>query len=114
MRHLAGHDEWGHSMRFVALEKKHRMHDGYRIAKVVAGRNLLLFQEDGQIHIIENRCPHADAPLDKATVREGCIRCPWHGICFDLTTGEAVSHQDMRLVKYPVMQEGTEIGILLD
>ena len=33
-------------MRFIALEKLHRMHDGYKRAVMVDGRNLLLFQCD--------------------------------------------------------------------
>jgi len=100
-------------MRFIALEKKHRLHDGYRAAVSAEGRNLLLFQDDGQIHIIDNRCPHADAKLDKASIREGVLRCPWHGICFDVHSGRGLAH-DMQLVKYLVCHQGPEVGILLD
>ena len=56
-------------MRFVALEKQHRMHDGYRRAVTCEGRNLLLFQHDGQIHIIDNTCPHAGASFEKGSIR---------------------------------------------
>jgi 3-phenylpropionate/trans-cinnamate dioxygenase ferredoxin subunit len=100
-------------MRFIALEKAHRLVDGYRSVVSVEGRNLLLFQEDNQIHIVDNHCPHAGAKLDKATIENGVLRCPWHGICFDVQTGNGLVH-DMQLIKFPVCHQGADIGILLD
>lgn len=100
-------------MRFVALEKMHRLYDGYQAAVTVEGRNLLLFQHDGQIHIIDNSCPHAEAKLDRATIDMGVLCCPWHGICFDVRTGKALA-QDMQLVKYPVCFEGPDVGLMFD
>jgi nitrite reductase/ring-hydroxylating ferredoxin subunit len=100
-------------MRFVALEKQHRLHDGYRRALAVEGRNLLLFQHDGQIHIIDNYCPHAGAKLDNASICGNELRCPWHGIAFDIHTGRAVTC-GLELVKYPPAYEEQSVGILLD
>lgn len=100
-------------MRFVALEKLHRLHDGFRAALTIEGRNLLLFQHDGQIHIIDNVCPHAGARMDNASIRGQQIVCPWHGIAFDIRTGQAVTC-GLALVKYPPVVEGQQIGILLD
>lgn len=99
-------------MRFVALEKLHRLHDGFRVAVNVEGRNLLLLQDDGQIHIIDNYCPHAGARLDRASIRCGEIVCPWHGIAFDIASGKAVTC-GLELVKYQPVIEGKQVGILL-
>lgn len=44
-------------MAYVALAKLHQLYDGYRQALRVAGRELLLLQEEGRLYLIANRCP---------------------------------------------------------
>lgn len=100
-------------MRFLALEKMHRLHDGYRRTILIEGRNLLLFQHDGQIHIIDNHCPHAGAPLEKAAIRAGQLRCPWHGMAFDLVSGRAMTC-GLELVKYSPAFERQNVGIFVE
>lgn len=100
-------------MRFLALEKLHRLHDGYRRAFTVEGRNLLLFQHEGHIHIIDNSCPHAGAMLDKASISGNELRCPWHGIAFDVHTGRAATC-GLELVKYSPAYEQQSVGVFLD
>lgn len=99
--------------RFMALEKLSRLHEGYRKAFIVEGRNLLLFQHDGHIHLILNECPHAGARLDRATLRGNAIVCPWHGMAFDLGSGHAASC-GLTLVKYPVAYHAQDVGIYLE
>jgi 3-phenylpropionate/trans-cinnamate dioxygenase ferredoxin subunit len=100
-------------MRFIALEKLHRLHDGFRVAISVEGRNLLLLQDEGQIHILDNYCPHAGARLERASVRDGDILCPWHGMAFNLLTGKGATC-GLELVKYQPVFEGQQVGILLE
>jgi 3-phenylpropionate/trans-cinnamate dioxygenase ferredoxin subunit len=57
----------------------------------VAGLEVLLINDGGTIHALENRCSHADSPLDCGRVRLGWIACPAHGARFDLETGEALT-----------------------
>jgi 3-phenylpropionate/trans-cinnamate dioxygenase ferredoxin subunit len=99
-------------MRFRALEKLHRMHDGYRNAITLEGRNLLLFQHNGQIHIIDNNCPHAGARLDKSSISGNELRCPWHGIAFNIHSGDAVTC-GLKLVKYEPVYEQQSVGIVI-
>ena len=100
-------------MRFLALEKQHRMHDGYRRVIALEGRNLLLFQHNGQIHIIDNACPHAGANLDRGSIHGNELRCPWHGIAFNIQSGEAVTC-GLKLVKYEPVYEQQSIGIFVE
>ncbi len=101
-------------MRFLELEKLHRLHDGYRRAIMLEGRNLLLFQHDGQIHVIDNACPHAGASLARASITGSELRCPWHGIAFDIQSGKAASSCGLALRKYSPVVERQSIGILVD
>lgn len=54
----------------------------------------------GVITCFENRCAHLGMPLDRAEVdEEGTLRCPWHGMCFDIASGECVSMPSLRLIR---------------
>lgn len=48
---------------------------------------LLIHTGDG-IFAVENRCSHAEQPLECGRVKNGWISCPTHGARFDLETGE--------------------------
>ena len=51
---------------------------------------LIVHTEDG-IYALENRCSHAEEPLECGRVKYGWIACPAHGARFDLETGEALT-----------------------
>lgn len=101
-------------MAYIALEKLQQLHDGYRRALRVAGRELLLMQEEGQVYLMANRCPHMDAPLLYATVVNQVLRCPLHGIEFDLRSGRPLGGAAACMAPLdfvPVVYEGTTLGI---
>lgn len=71
----------------------------------VAGRDIAIFNVNGEFAAIANRCPHegaslcrgdivglaqADEPGKARLMRKGeFVRCPWHGWEFDLKTGKS-------------------------
>ncbi|KAJ8286042.1 hypothetical protein GJAV_G00033900 [Gymnothorax javanicus] len=52
-----------------------------------AGRALLI-KEHGEFCAIGHKCPHYGAPLVKGVLSKGHVRCPWHGACFNIATGD--------------------------
>ncbi|MDX2162382.1 MAG: chlorite dismutase family protein [bacterium] len=64
------------------------------------GRMVGLFNVNGTIYAVNNRCTHARGPLSEGTVNaEDCsVVCPWHYGKFDLRTGAAVDG----LVRKPI------------
>jgi len=56
----------------------------------VNGKEWLVCNSQGEIHVVENRCSHQNRPLAGGRVRNGCIFCPVHGMRFKLDTGEAI------------------------
>uniref|UniRef100_A0A6Q2YZN4 Rieske domain-containing protein n=1 Tax=Esox lucius TaxID=8010 RepID=A0A6Q2YZN4_ESOLU len=52
-----------------------------------SGRALLI-KEHGEFSAIAHKCPHYGAPLVKGVLSKGHVRCPWHGACFNIATGD--------------------------
>ncbi|HEY6458762.1 MAG TPA: Rieske 2Fe-2S domain-containing protein, partial [Polyangiaceae bacterium] len=55
------------------------------------GRDLVIFREErGDVHVLDAHCPHMGAHLGHGgTVKDGCVRCPFHAWRFD-GTGQCV------------------------
>lgn len=100
-------------MAYMALEKLQNLQDGYRKPLRVAGQELLLLHEQGKTCLIKNACPHLGAPLTQATLADNVLRCPMHGITFDISTGRAVNSPNCQgaLQFLPLIYEGNSIGI---
>jgi len=55
------------------------------------GWELLLLRVGGDIIVLHNYCTHLGKPLTGGRVMAGQIMCPYHGACFDVRSGAAVS-----------------------
>lgn len=100
-------------MAYRELAKLHQLHDGYRAVLRLEGRDLLLLQEEGRVYLLANRCPHMDAPLHGASVRDSVLRCPVHGIEFNLLTGRAqgAAAECVGPLEFlPLVYEGATVG----
>lgn len=62
----------------------------------IGGFQLAVFLNQGQVHVLDNRCPHAGGSLSGGEVHEHRAVCPWHHWAFDLESGEL---SDRPLVK---------------
>jgi len=75
---------------------------GQRKLAFVDGRSIVLFNIDGTIYAIDNACPHNGASLASGQL-EGCVlRCPAHGLRFDLRTGCMPGAAGLSLRTFPV------------
>jgi nitrite reductase/ring-hydroxylating ferredoxin subunit len=78
----------------------------------VAGKTLAMFNVDGRIFAVDNRCPHDGAPLAEGSVDGTTLICPWHGAEFDLTCGKVLcppATEDLK--SYPVFVTGDTIEV---
>ena len=71
----------------------------------VRGREIGIFNLDGEYFALANRCPHAGGPLCQGRIvalvqsdgpgqyrlarHQKFLRCPWHGWEFDIRTGQS-------------------------
>lgn len=49
---------------------------------------ILLIKQKGKLHAIGTKCTHYGALLHTGALGEGRVRCPWHGACFNIKTGD--------------------------
>ena len=56
---------------------------------VVQGKDrpVAVYEHDGAVSAVDNRCPHLGFPLHKGTVKDGILTCHWHQARFDLCSG---------------------------
>jgi 3-phenylpropionate/trans-cinnamate dioxygenase ferredoxin subunit len=102
---------------------------GQRKVVTVGGREVGVFNINGEFYALRNSCPHRGAPLCHGRLRplmishgvyqldserEGeILKCPWHQWEFDIKTGQALFDDRLRVKTYDVRQEGDEVVVYL-
>jgi nitrite reductase/ring-hydroxylating ferredoxin subunit len=76
-------------MNWIEVLAQDELPEGARQVVKTAARDILLINHRGQIHAVDNRCPHMGASLARGEVTdEGTIICPRHHSSFDMHTGD--------------------------
>jgi 3-phenylpropionate/trans-cinnamate dioxygenase ferredoxin component len=71
---------------------------------------IALFNLDGDFFAIKDVCTHDQASLSDGELIGDTIVCPWHGACFSVRTGEALSLPAIESVEtFPVKLQGDEV-----
>jgi 3-phenylpropionate/trans-cinnamate dioxygenase ferredoxin subunit len=86
---------------------------GRRLA-FAGGRSIVLFNIEGTVHAIENSCPHNGASLASGQLDGRILRCPAHGLTFDLTTGCMPGARGLCLTKLPVDVRDGRLVVTVD
>lgn len=103
---------------------------GERVIREVSGREVAVFNVDGEYRAVANYCVHAGGPVCEGTLsgmvtadpeqwawgwdREGeILACPWHGWEFDLVSGTHLADESYRLLTYETRVEDGEIVVTL-
>lgn len=89
------------------------------------GTMVALFNVDGRLYALDNRCPHYGGPLCHGRVsgallpsdqyrydydaKRLVLTCPWHGWQFELESGRAVFDPRVWVPVFDVRLEGDEI-----
>ncbi|HXF96148.1 MAG TPA: chlorite dismutase family protein [Gemmatimonadales bacterium] len=99
---------------FVAVASLAELPAGTAKRVYAAGEAVALFNVDGTVYAISNRCTHARASLSEGTVdATACaVTCPWHEGRFSLETGAVLGGPPVQAVRtYRVKIEGDTILI---
>ncbi len=70
-----------------------------------AGRELALYNVEGEFFCTENACPHRDGPLGEGELEDDVVTCPWHAWQINVRTGEALYGPGTCVATYPCKVE---------
>ena len=77
----------------------------------VGDRLVAVFRCDGQVHAIDDTCPHMGASLGAGDLENGIVTCPWHAWRFRVTDGTWADNPRIKIPCYPVRVVGDEIQV---
>lgn len=75
--------------------------------------DVVVVNVDDRVSAYVNACAHEGLPLDDAVLdaSAGTLTCPWHGFCFDASSGECLSAPGAQLEPLPVRVDGGRIRV---
>ncbi|XP_035825044.1 apoptosis-inducing factor 3 isoform X1 [Aplysia californica] len=89
--------------------------DGEMKEVEIGDKKALLVKESGQFYAVSNKCTHYGAPLTKGAYCKGVVRCPWHGACFNVKTGDIEDFPGLdSLQKFEVEVRGEDVVVRAD
>ena len=72
--------------------------------------NFLVSRVGSEVYAVQNQCDGSLLPIDKGTLEDHFVVCPWHGCRYDLKTGKSANGDARKLDTFPVEIE--ENGLL--
>lgn len=89
--------------------------DGEMKEVSVEEQKVLLVRTNGQYSAVGSRCSHYNAPLIKGVLVGGRVRCPFHGACFSVTTGDIEEYPGLdSLPKYKVKVQNGSVYVSIN
>ena len=80
-----------------------------------AGRpaELIVVNLGQRLSAYRNECAHEALPLNEAVldISNGTLTCPWHGFCFDATSGECLSAPGAQLEQLPLRIDDGDVWV---
>jgi nitrite reductase (NADH) small subunit/3-phenylpropionate/trans-cinnamate dioxygenase ferredoxin subunit len=83
--------------------------EGASCSVTLAGQPVAVFHVGGALYAIEDRCPHAGAPLSGGHVEAGVVTCPRHAWRFRLSDGAWADNPKVCIKTYSVALDGTQV-----
>lgn len=75
---------------------------------ILDDKEVVVFEVDGYLYGIANRCPHRAGPLSRGRLEniDGtlAVRCPMHGWLFDLKTGQCLNQPAVSVETFPMIK----------
>ncbi|OBH08482.1 NifU family protein [Mycobacterium sp. E1747] len=74
---------------------------------------VIVVSVDHRLSAYRNECAHEAMPLDNAIldVENGTLTCPWHGFCYDASSGECLSAPGAQLEQLPLRVDNGDVWV---
>ncbi len=99
---------------FVPVIDEKEVQEGIMKLVTVEGTPVLVVKVQGQIFVIDNRCPHMGCGFSGGSLDGYVIICPCHDWRFDLRTGEYEEGKEITLTKFEWKSESGKIWMRLE
>lgn len=96
---------------FKNVIKKTALAPGEGTTVKVGDDNVALFNVGGEFYAVADACVHAGGPLGAGPLDGTIVTCPWHGWQFDVKKGCAVMSEDVKIPRYDVWVEGSDVFV---
>jgi nitrite reductase/ring-hydroxylating ferredoxin subunit len=108
--------------------------EGERVLVQLEGREIGVFNVDGELRAYTNWCAHQSGPICEGNItgtwegsfdrdsletsleycRDGeILNCPWHGWEYDIENGDCLSREGIKLPSHPVEVRDGEVVVSL-
>ena len=88
---------------------------GMKMKVEVEGKGVAVYNVGGKYYATQSNCTHTGGPLNEGSLEGQRITCPWHGSCFDVTTGEVQRGPATQpLAIYQVVIEGDKGRVVMN
>ncbi len=101
----------GGEEEYVSVARRGEVDPGRGRVVFVRGREIALFNVDGEFFAVDNLCPHEGGPLVAGAIKGAVVTCPWHQWKFDLGTGCSPVNPAVRVQTYQVKVEGDQVKV---
>lgn len=85
---------------------------GQSCLQKVGAQEIAVFNVEGQLYAVGNKCPHRGGPLSRGRVESGAgpsVRCPIHGWLFDLKSGACLNQPQAKIPAYEVTYQNGQL-----
>jgi nitrite reductase/ring-hydroxylating ferredoxin subunit len=96
-------------MAFTKICKTSDVKTGCGKGVEINGKNVAVFNVDGNYYAINDICGHRGGPLSEGEVDGTTVICPWHGWRYNVTSGENELIPALPTEKYAVQIDGDDI-----
>ncbi len=74
---------------------------------------VIVVNVENKLTAYRNECAHEALPLENAMldVSNGTLTCPWHGFCYDATSGECLTAPGAQLEQLPLRVDAGDVWV---
>ena len=94
---------------FIKVASTSDLKPGENKVVSVDGKDVALFNVNGEFFAINNVCTHRGGSLGDGFLEENVVSCPLHGWQYDVKTGENVTIPGRNVASYQVKVEGNDV-----
>lgn len=99
---------------------------GERMLVDISGREIAVFNVDGEFYALANYCVHQGGPICEGQIsgalleedgeliwdrEDEFVSCPWHGWEFEIESGKHITNEEYRLPRYDVVVRDGDIYV---